>query len=162
MYSCLSVLLSSVSTSAGIAIGTDNGGAAWRQTIFYPFMLASAYGRGTALRAITDCEHYTSSDRLDVPYVDASVIDNKEKREITVFALNRALEEDMELSLVLEGYTNAKMTEHLELYSDDLKATNTRDGETVAPKACEISKTVGEAQSVTLKKHSWNVIRFTY
>ena len=31
-------------------IFTDpNGGPAWKQTIFYPFMHASSYGRGTAL-----------------------------------------------------------------------------------------------------------------
>ena len=144
-------------------IMTENGGAAWRQTIFYPFMLASAYGRGCALRAITECEHYTTTnDRLDVPYVDTSVVDNKEKRELTVFALNRSLEEDMELSLILEGYPTAKMKEHLELYNDDLKAINTKDNEAVAPKACEISASFGENQTAILKKHSWNVIRFNY
>ena len=143
-------------------IMTENGGAAWRQTIFYPFMLASAYGRGTALRPIIDCASYLTADKLNAPYVDASVVDNKEKRELTVFALNRSLDEDMELNLELQGYEGAKAIEHLEIYNDDLKAVNTKENESVTPVACQINDTIGEEHSVTLKKHSWNVIRFSY
>ena len=143
-------------------IMTENGGKVWKQTIFYPFMLASKYGRGTALRPVIDCASYTTTDKFNTPYVDASVVDNKEKREITVFALNRSLDEDMTLTLELQGYANAKPKEHLEIYNDNLKAINTKDTENVTPVACQISDTVGEEQTVNLKRHSWNVIRFGY
>ena len=35
-------------------IMTRNGGGCWAQTVFYPFMHVSRYGRGTALKAIVD------------------------------------------------------------------------------------------------------------
>ncbi len=140
-------------------IMTETGGGAWAQTIFYPFMLSSLYGRGSALRVIKKCDSYTTKkDNLTVPYIDASVIRNEDAKELIVFALNRSLDEDMELSLSLEGFENARMIEHVELYADDLKITNTKEKENVAPVAREISA----EQQVTLKKHSWSMIRFSY
>ena len=35
-------------------IMTDAAGGAWKQTIFYPFMHASKYGRGIALQPVID------------------------------------------------------------------------------------------------------------
>ena len=43
-----------------------NGGKTWKQTIFYPFFHASAYGRGTALRAEVCCEKHDTSEHEDV------------------------------------------------------------------------------------------------
>ena len=142
---------------------TETGGAAWAQTIFYPFMLSSLHGRGTALQIIKQCDTYTTeADKLTVPYVDASLICNGDARELILFALNRSLDEEMELSLALEGCENARMIEHVELYSDDLKAINTKDMQNVTPAQREVTSRISQNQTVTLKKHSWNVIRFSY
>ncbi len=140
-------------------IMTENGGRAWAQTIFYPFMLASVNGRGAALRTAVECDTYESKDRFTVPFVETSVVHNEEKRELTVFAVNRSLAEDMELSLSLEGFDTATLAEHLELYHDDLKAINTADCEAVAPTKREVK---AADRTVTLKKHSWNMLKFTY
>ena len=143
-------------------IMTENGGSAWAQTIFYPFMYASLNGRGTALRTVKECENYTTRDKLNVPYVDASVIFNEEKREITVFAFNRSLNEDTELTLSLEGFDTAKMISRTELYSDDLKCVNTKDNSTVSPIDIPVSEEISSTHTVTLKKHSWSMIKFSY
>ncbi len=141
-------------------IMTENGGRAWAQTIFYPFMLASVNGRGATLRTVVDCGTYESKDKFTVPYLETSVIHNEEKRELTVFAVNRSLDEEMDLSLSLEGFDTAELKEHVELYCDDLLAVNTADSEPVAP----VKRPVSDAASrlVTLKKHSWNMLKFTY
>ena len=55
-----------------------------------------------------------------------------------------------------------KKLEHIELYSDDLKAINTKDKECVAPQKVDFSPREASQQSVTLKKHSWNMVRFSY
>lgn len=136
-------------------IMTENGGKAWVQTIFYPFMYSSVFGRGNTLRPIVKCDSYKTRDKLDAPYLTASVINNEKKREIVVFAVNRSLDEDMELDIDLQGF-GATLEKHIELYSDDLKATNTQDKETVTP----IEKTVSE--KVTLTKHSWNMLVYKY
>jgi alpha-N-arabinofuranosidase len=36
-------------------IMTENGGKAWAQTIYWPFMHASRYGRGRGFRCIVEC-----------------------------------------------------------------------------------------------------------
>jgi alpha-N-arabinofuranosidase len=120
------------------------------------FMYSSVFGRGNTLRPIVKCESYKTRDKLDAPYVTASVVNNEKKREIVVFAVNRSLDEDMELDIDLQGFEGAALTRHVELYSDNLKATNTQDKETVTP----IEKTVSE--KITLAKHSWNMLVYKY
>ena len=40
-------------------IMTEPGGPAWRQTIYWPFLFASKYGRGTALQLAVEAVSYT-------------------------------------------------------------------------------------------------------
>ena len=54
----------------------------------------------------------------------------------TVFAINRSLEEKLELSAVLRGFEDYRVKEHLVLTSDDPKATNTEENpDNVVPTA---------------------------
>ena len=135
-------------------IMTENGGAAWVQTIFYPFMYASAYGNGTTMRTVTKCDTYTTNKFGEVPYLESSVVYNDKEGEVIVFAVNRSLEDELELDTVLGDFGDCKLFEHIELYSDDLKAVNDKDTERVAPKSREIG------DKVILKKHSWNMLRY--
>ena len=143
-------------------IMTKTGGGVWVQTIFYPFLYASTQGRGEALRMITESETYRSSDEMDIPYLASSVIHNPEKKELIVFAMNRSLSEDMELSVTFEGFEGCVATEHVELYADDLKAVNTQEKEEVKPRQVEIAALPGSRQKVSLKKHAWNMVKYTY
>lgn len=138
-------------------IMTENGGKAWAQTIFYPFMYASAYGRGTALKPVVKSEVFSTNNYKDVSYLTASVVHNEEAREIIVYAVNRSLDDEMELELKLEGFDGYRVLEHVELYSDDLKAVNTKDEAQVVP-----ANAVSKNGRIVLKKHSWNMIRLGY
>ncbi len=140
-------------------IMTENDGEAWAQTIFYPFMYASLYGRGKALRTVISSESYTTSDGITAPYIEASVILNEDARELIVFAVNRSLDENTELSLALGGFESAALKEHIELYSDELKSINTKSSAAVMPEEREICDT---SDAVILKKHSWNMLRYSY
>lgn len=137
-------------------IMTENGGKAWAQTIFYPFMLASAYGNGTVLKSVTECGTFSTEQHKDVPYLYTSVIHNSGAGEIVVYAVNRSMDTDMELEVLLEGYEEFIQAEHLELYAEDLKAVNDKDIQRVVPKTVVI-----EEGPIVLKKHSWNMIRYT-
>ena len=143
-------------------IMTEPNGAAWAQTIFYPYMYASKYGRGTVLKTVNKCNTYKTGDNLTVPYIESSVILNEEKREIVVFAVNRCLTDDIPLSLRLEGFDTACLTEHIELYCDDLKAINTKDTQRIKPISKNVSDEKSENKEILLNKHSWNMLRFTY
>ena len=135
-------------------IMTENGGKAWAQTIFYPFMFASAFGNGSTLRALTECDSYSIRGKA-IPYIASSVIYNSDENEVVVYAINRSLDEDMELEVELEGFEGYRLVEHTELYSDDLKAINDKDTERVSPMLREVS-----GSTAILKKHSWNMLRF--
>ena len=137
-------------------IMTENDGRVWKQTIFYPYMYSSIYGNGTTLNPKIESDSYKTNDGFDAKYLCTSVIDNSELGEIVIFAINRSLDEDMELSLDF-GELDCKLTSHIELYNDDMKATN-EDGEQVFP--CE--REICDTSSVILKKHSWNMLRFKY
>ncbi|MBQ9120732.1 MAG: alpha-N-arabinofuranosidase, partial [Clostridia bacterium] len=137
-------------------IMTENGGKAWKQTIFYPYLYASLYGNGTALRAKTECATYQSGEGWDIPYLCTSVIYNEERGEVVVFAANRSLAEDMELEIALDGLDGYTLRQHVELYSDDLNLTNSKDKEEISPSERPIDPTL----PIVLQKHSWNMLVF--
>ena len=137
-------------------IMTENGGKAWAQTIFYPFMYASAYGNGKALRPIAESESYSTAANPAVPYLAASVIHNPEANEVIVYAVNRSLTEEMELSVELENFEGFRLAGHIELYSDDLKSINDKENERVSPRHVDIR----DDGKVVLKKHSWNMLKY--
>ena len=55
-------------------IMTENGGGIFEQTIFYPFMHASNYGRGTVLLSNTVCGKHDTREFTDVPDVDSVAV----------------------------------------------------------------------------------------
>ena len=139
-------------------IMTRNGGGAWAQTIFYPFMYASAYGNGVTMKPIVTCDKYSTDHHKDIPYLETSVIHNPETKEVLVYAVNRSMEDEMELALDLEDFGDCKLAEHVELYHDDLLAVNTEEQETVAPHQVPVDAN----GKVVLQKHSWNMLRYQY
>ncbi len=143
-------------------IMTETGGDIWKQTIFYPYMYASQNGRGSALKTINQCDTYQTTDGLTVPYLETSVILNEDKREIVVFAVNRSLDEALTIDLQFEGFDTVTKMEHIELYADNLKAINTKGDEGVSPRKVAFSPKTSSQHSETLKKHSWNMLTYSY
>lgn len=135
------------------------GGKAWKQTIFYPFMHASAYGRGTALLPVISAPVYDTATHEGVTAVDAVAVHNEEKDEVTIFAVNRKISEDAELTVDVRGFEGYRVLEHIVLESDDLLAVNGPFEEKVAPKQTSQSVLDGGIMTSTLHKASWNVIR---
>ena len=144
-------------------IFTEIGGAAWRQTIFYPFMHASLYGRGTVLDGKIISEKYDSKEYNDIPYLDSISVLNEEKEELTIFAVNRNLTEEMDLEINLYDFEGMKLIEHIVLNHENLKAENSAKEEKVKPALLsgdklESKNSVSKLEA-RLPKASWNVIR---
>lgn len=140
-------------------IMTENNGRAWKQTIFYPYMHASLYGRGVSLMPVVDSPVYDAQDYTDVPYLDSAVVFNEENEELTIFAVNRHLEESMELSCDVRSFEGYRIVEHLVLEHEDLKAVNTADEEKVKPHSSGQGKLDDGIVNAVISKASWNVIR---
>ena len=140
-------------------IMTRNGGGVWAQTIFWPLMHASQYGRGTALRPVLDSPKYDCSDFTDVPLVDAAATLGDDG-SVTIFAVNRDLKEDIALEADLRAFGELKVLEHIVLHHDDVKAINTEENpDNVAPHAGKGGQLDGGHLNVVLPSLSWNVIR---
>ena len=140
---------------------SDTG--AWRQTIFYPYMHASKYGRGVVLKTIVDSPKYDSKNYCDVPYLDTCVVWNEENKEITIFAVNKSFDEEMELTCDLRQFEGLKVNEHIVLEHEDLKAVNTEnEPNKVTPHKTDVTSVSGGVVNSVLPKQSWNVIRLSY
>ena len=137
----------------------QGGGAAWKQTIFYPFMHASRYGRGVVLQPVLYSPVHDTSQHDHVTDVESVAVYHEEKDELTIFAVNRNLKEDIELVSDVRGFEGYKVLEHIVLENDDLKICNAAGKEVVCPKGADRSKLDGGCMISMLKKASWNVIR---
>ena len=141
-------------------IMTRNGGGCWAQTIFYPFMHASCYGRGTSLRALVNSPVYDCHDYDAVPLIDSTAVMGDDG-SVTVFCVNRDTAEDCELSIDLRAFDKLRFAEHIVLHHDDVKAVNTEEHpDNVAPAAGAPASVDGGRASVVVPALSWNVIRF--
>jgi alpha-L-arabinofuranosidase len=121
-------------------IRTLDGGPAWRQTTFFPFMHAARFGRGTVLRVEPD----PPGDALEV----TATLDGGSG---AIFAVNRSAE-PLTLDLVLRDLEPLSVGEHLVL-TGDLAATNTAaEPDAVSPRAIPGRE---------LPPRSWNVLRLT-
>ena len=140
-------------------IMTENGGAAWRQTIFYPFMHAARHGHGVALSQVISSPAYDCTDFNGVPYVETIAVHNRDNKELVIFAVNRAQEDNLELTAELQGFTLGNVIEFSELSGHDVKQANTKLHAPVVPKAGTGAVVSGDKLEVSLKPLSWNMIR---
>lgn len=140
-------------------IMTQPGGPAWRQTIFYPLIHASRFGRGHVLQSFLKSSTQEHTEWGQVNDVDAVVTAEPETGVVTVFALNRSLTEDIPFNIQLDD-GNWRGFSHRILQHDDLEAVNSAENpDKVVPRENCAPVLGGRAFEVTLPRASWNVFR---
>lgn len=132
-------------------IMTETGGRVWKQTIFYPYLHALKYGRGTVLNITPECGSYTAGGK-NIPFIEATAVYDDKSGELTVFAVNRSQQEQFTLNFS-EDMKLVQLT-HTVVTGDDLKAVNSADEEKITER--EMTAEI----SPVLPTQSWNVIRF--
>src|SRR4051794_12258202 len=155
-------------------IMTETGGPAWRQTIFHPFTQWSNLGRGRVLRAAVKSPTYSARyydprgtieqyfDLPSVPYLKLAAVHDEGGGTVTVFALNRSLDQKVSLDLTASGFGALRGGEATQLRHDDLEATNTKAApDRVSPKQLDGVRVDGERVQAELMPASWNVIRLS-
>jgi alpha-N-arabinofuranosidase len=144
-------------------IMTEPGGPAWRQTIFYPFAHASRFGRGTVLRVEPESPLYDTAAFGPTPLLEATATLDEDRRELTVFAVNRDHQDSLALTGDLRAFSGYRVEEHLILTDQDAYASNTlEDPDRVRPRSKSDAKEVNGTLEVELPPLSWNVIRLTH
>ena len=141
-------------------IMTRTGGPAWRQTIFYPFAQVSRYGRGTAMDLRIDSPKYDAGDSGDAPILDAAGVWNEEENVLTVFALNRDQEEELGVTLRLDGFEGFVPERFLTLTGAPGDTNTEVCPDRVKPQPCSDWEQNGNRVTARLPKLSWNVLQF--
>ena len=107
-----------------------------------------------------DCDVYAAGGNDEIPYLDVSSVWNEENSELTMFIVNRHLEESIEVDLQLLGFndTNATLIEHEILTHKDLKACNSIENPNeVAPMKINTS-----LQALVLEPQSYHMVRIAF
>ncbi len=138
---------------------TEPGGPAWRQTTFFPFAQASAYGRGEVLDVRVDSPTYETKRYGEADLLHATAV-RAEDGSVTVFAVNRSRTESLPLEVALNGLGLGEVVEHSALADADPDARNTlAEPERVVPHAVDGTVLDEGGLRATLEPLSWNVIR---
>ena len=149
-------------------IRTSPAGPAWRQTIFHPFALTSRHARGQVLRGVIESPTAATPRFGQVAALDAVCTWDEEDGELTVFAVNRSLSEQLELSAALDAFTGPgaageagfELLEALQLHEDDPYTVNTvEDPDRVLPRPLEEVHLEERSLRASLPPISWTMIR---
>ena len=141
-------------------IMTEPKGAAWRQTIYYPYYFASVYGRGTALNLAVSAPGYDADVADNVPYIDVSGVYSEGDGTLTFFAVNRHATESLDAVFSLQGFGKANLLEHKVMTHTLLEAVNTaRNQDNVVPRAGQGAVIEGTTVQVSLPPYSYQMLR---
>ena len=141
-------------------IMTDPMGAAWRQTIYYPYYFASVYGRGTALNLAQSGPVYKAELADEVRFVDVAGVHDETEGTLTFFVVNRHEHEAMDLDLALEGFGAGTVIDHQVMVHADLEAVNTAvNPMAVAPKKGTGAAVTGGRLTASLPPLSYQMLR---
>jgi alpha-N-arabinofuranosidase len=151
---CLAQLVNTIAP-----IMTEPGGRAWVQTTYYPFLYTSQYGRGSALKAELESPAYSCSAGSDVPYIDCAATLSGEGNALTLFIVNKSLEQDIECHVALTGLSVANITECITLSGYAPDTVNRADYAPVKPQRLDNVSIAAGNITVRLPKASWNMIR---
>jgi alpha-N-arabinofuranosidase len=151
---------------------TETGGPAWRQTIFHPFAHMSNLGRGRVLRAESDAPSYAASyydprgadeRRFALPavaYLKLAAVHDERADSLTLFAVNRSLDEELPLEVTARGFPELAVAQAQTLHDSDLHAANTKDDpDRIRPAPLASIAVEGDRLRATLPPASWNVMR---
>ena len=141
-------------------IMTAPGGPAWRQTIFYPFMHAARFAKGTVLDLDIHSPAYANPEFDQVPYLEAAAAFDPSEEQVALFAVNRSQDEPLHLECDVRDFRGYHVCEHLILAGADKLAVNTReDPHAVLPHPGGDTHLDAGQLLTTLPPLSWNVIR---
>lgn len=140
-------------------IFTKTGGGVFEQTIFFPFMHVSNYGRGVALNPLIDCPKYDCKEFTDVPFLEAIATYDEENEEAVIFCVNKNLTESAIVTIDLLDFQGFKATEFISMDGHDKKEENGFDHVNVKPHGNAVPTNDDNTLTVNLRPLSWNVIK---
>jgi alpha-N-arabinofuranosidase len=141
-------------------IVTIPGGAAWRQTIFYPFALTARHAHDSVLIPHVESEVVQTNRFGDVPqlHVAATVGDG----QVSVFAVNRSTDESIDVAIDVRAFTldgsSLELAEHLSVSGPGEVANTLSEPDAVTPHVVPGTHVVNDLLTAKLPPASWHVI----
>lgn len=155
----IKIACQSLLVNTGPMIVAQKNGVSWRNTIFYPFMHMSLYGRGNVLTNVIESPVYSSREFSEVPVIDSLAVYNGEKNELTYFAVNRS-SEPVNIEIDVRDFGQVELIDHITMQDTDINSANTADNPNrVVPKQAQGTQINAGRIESTLQGYSWNVIR---
>ena len=90
-------------------IRSEEGGSAWRQTIFWPFARMASLARGQILRLAVSADQLATEKFGDVDVIDAAATWSEADGRVALFVANRGLDEASEVTVDLRGLGAARV-----------------------------------------------------
>ena len=138
-------------------IMTEPGGAAWRQTTFFPFSVTSRLAKGEILKPRIDAGTYETKVYGEAPLVDSVV--TTDGTDSAVFLVNRSQTEAITVTVDVAELGASTIAETVTVWDDDVYAKNTlADQNRVGLKQLEGAELAGGVLTVTLPPVSWSAI----
>ena len=135
-------------------IMTEKGGRVLKQTIYYPYLYGSLYGRGISILPEVDCPVYSCKKFESAAALDCSATFNEKRGEFLVIAVNRSVGAGFETEVNFAGCGRIELIEHVKMQSADPKAVNSFNSAEISPvsAACKISggKLIFDAERETI------------
>ncbi|SDE04238.1 arabinosylfuranosidase ArfA [Auraticoccus monumenti] len=84
-------------------IRSEEGGPAWRQTIFHPFARTAALAKGQILQTVVSSDQHETARFGDVDTVDVASTYDAANGQVALFLANRGLDEAADVEVELRG-----------------------------------------------------------
>jgi alpha-N-arabinofuranosidase len=140
-------------------IMTEPGGAAWRQTTFYPFATTSRLATGAALDVKLESPDYETAVYGTAPVIDAVATHERGTGRTAVFLVNRSEADEATVTIDIAALGTVRVLSAETLADVDITATNTRDEPDRVGLVPNTSAAVsGATVTITLPPVSWTAI----
>ena len=142
----------------------------WKQIGYYPLEMMIRHARGISLQPSVDGPCFDApAFNLDdfnqcpayknLPYIEVAASMDEQAGEVGIFVINRNWQEDMPVELDVSGFEGYELTEHQEIFTEDLYAANTGDNPcAVVPLINRETQQKDGVIHAVLKKLSFNML----
>jgi alpha-N-arabinofuranosidase len=138
---------------------TEPGGAAWKQTTYFPFAVTSRLARGVTLQLKLEGPTYETKRHGVVSVVDAIATHDEAAGATAVFLVNRSLHEPAEVSIDTRNLGSVTAVTAESLHDDDMFAANTvSDPERVGLRPNTTARLAEHEVRITLPPVSWTAL----
>ncbi len=142
-------------------IRSEEGGPAWRQSIFWPFARMSAVARGEILRLKVTGDRVATARHGDADLVDVAGTWDEETGRVAFFLANRGLDDAAQVEVVLRGLNPSRITRAEVLTvpeGGDRFSTNDERRQAVGLRPLDAAAIEDGALRLTLPALAWAVV----